>query len=684
MNFNNTQEKQTYEHILELTKALNLHNYNYYILDNPTISDYDFDEQMRQLMELEKQYPQFAQPDSPSQRVGGTITKQFKTVKHRYPMLSLANTYSEEEMREFDQRVRNAVHEPVEYAGELKYDGVAISIIYKDGILTQAITRGDGVQGDDVTENAKTIRNIPLKLHGDYPAEFEVRGEIVMPHKSFEQLNREREEIGETPFANPRNAASGSMKLQDSSETAKRGLEAHLYYLLGEHIPGETQFERLSHLKSWGFKAPDALFKTGDLNEIFGFINAWDEKRKHLTFDIDGIVIKVNSLAQQQQLGYTAKNPRWAIAYKFKAEQVASPLLSIDYQVGRTGIVTPVANLQPVHLAGTVVKRATLNNKDFMEAFDIHYGDYLFIEKGGEIIPKIVGVDTARREKDATVVKFITHCPECGSALVQNEGESGIYCPNELHCPPQIKGRLEHFISRKAMKIDSLGEGKIDMLYENGLVKNIADFYTLTYEKLLGLSRFIPEEDGKKGKVISFREKTVENILKGIESSKEVPFERVLYAAGIRFVGETTAKKLARHFETIDHIANATEEELTSVEDVGTVVARSIVHYFNQSENLEIITRLKAAGLQFESHFEEEAASDKLAGLSIVVSGVFSIPRDEIKRLIEVNGGKNVSSISKNTNYVLAGEKMGPEKRIKAEKLGVPIISEEEFFNEIM
>jgi DNA ligase (NAD+) len=470
------------------------------------------------------------------------------------------------------------------------------------------------------------------------------------------------------------------MKLQDSTVTAKRGLEAHLYYLLGENIPGHTHFERLMLLKEWGFNGSDALVKSEKWEDIFSFIQEWGKKQKNLTFDIDGIVIKVNSLAQQQQIGFTAKNPRWAISYKFKAERASSRLLFIDYQVGRTGIITPVANLQPVHLAGTIVKRATLNNKDFIEAFDIHHNDHLLVEKGGEIIPKIVGVDTSLRKPNAEKVDFITHCPECGSKLVHNEGESGIYCPNELHCPPQIKGKLEHFISRKAMHIDSLGEGKIDILYENGLVKNIADFYNLTYNNLLGLSRTtIPESDGRVGKTISFREKTVENILKGIESSKSIPFERVLYAIGIRFVGETTAKKLARHFGTIHTISNATVEELTSVEDVGSQVANSIINYFNQSENLEIILRMKEAGLQFKSDFDAEQIGDSLAGLSIVVSGIFSIPRNEIKQMIEQNGGKNVSSISSKTDYVLAGEKMGSEKRVKAEKLGIPIISEDEF-----
>ncbi len=665
--------------IRQLTDQINHHNYQYYILDSPEISDYEFDKLLEELGEWESQFPQYALPDSPTQRVGGTVTKHFDTVKHQYPMLSLANTYSMEELQEFDRRVRSSVNDPVEYVCELKYDGVAISLIYENGLLKQAVTRGDGIQGDDVTANVKTIRSIPLKLYGNFPEKFEVRGEILMPHHQFEKLNREREEIGESPFANPRNAASGSMKLQESSEVAKRGLDAQLYYLLGDHIPGKTHWERIEHLKEWGFKPPKAIRIARSLEEVSRFIMEWDVERKKLPFDIDGIVLKVNSLAQQQQIGYTAKNPRWAIAYKFKAERVSTPLLSVDFQVGRTGIITPVANLKPVQLAGTVVKRATLNNRDFIETFDIHYHDYLLVEKGGEIIPKIVGIETDKREPSSQKVTFISNCPQCHSLLIQNEGESGIYCPNELHCPPQIRGKLEHFIARRAMNIDSLGEGKIEMLYENGLVRNIADFYELTYDSLIGLEKKFPDEDGKSGRVISFREKTVQNILSGIEKSKQVPFERVLFALGIRFVGETTAKKLARHFGNIEVLSTASKEELLQVGDVGDRVADSIIHFFNQPENLEILLRLRNAGLQFESDYEADQLGDSLKDKVIVVSGIFSVPRDDIKAQVEQHGGKLASSISKNTTFVLAGEKIGPEKKLKAEKLGIPLISEEEF-----
>lgn len=673
-------EHQVEARIIDLTEKINQYNHQYYILDSPTISDYDFDLLLNELIGLEKQYPQFIRPESPTQRVGGAITKQFHSVRHRYPMLSLANTYSEEELREFDRRVQGAVNTPVEYVCELKYDGVAISLIYRGGILSQAITRGDGVQGDDVTANVRTIRTIPIKLSEDVPDLFEVRGEILMPHHQFEQLNKEREEVGEARFANPRNAASGSLKLQESAEVSRRGLDAQLYYLLGENLPEETHYNRIQLLKDWGFKPPAALIKATSLNEVFQFIREWDIKRKSLPFDIDGIVVKVNSLQQQQQIGFTSKNPRWAIAYKFKAERVSTQLSSIDYQVGRTGVVTPVANLTPIQLAGTVVKRATLNNYDFIESFDIHENDYLFVEKGGEIIPKIVGVDIEKRERHSTRVTFITHCPECGSMLEQKEGEAGIYCPNELHCPPQIKGKLEHFISRKAMNIDSLGEGKIGLLYEKGLLRNIADLYALKSENLLGLEKRIFDEEGNPVRMVSFRQKSVDNILSGIEKSKEVPFDRVIFALGIRFVGETTAKKIARHFGNIDIISNAMKEELMEVADVGERVAESIIDFFNRSENLEIILKLKNAGLHFEiEQQEEQLITNHLAGKSIIISGIFSVSRDEIKKMIENNGGKVVSSISKSTNYVLSGEKMGQEKRAKAQKLGIPIITEEEF-----
>ncbi|MBQ7490838.1 MAG: NAD-dependent DNA ligase LigA [Bacteroidales bacterium] len=668
------------EEIQKLTDEVNQHNYNYYMLDNPTISDYDFDILLARLVDLEKQYPEYALPDSPTQRVGGTVTKQFRTVRHIYPMLSLGNTYSEADLQEFNRRVESLVHDNLEYVCELKYDGVAISLIYENGYLSRAVTRGDGVQGDDVTANVKTIKSIPLKLRGDYPPLLEVRGEILMPYSAFETLNREREDIGEPPFANPRNAASGSLKLQDSSEVARRGLDFHLYYALGENLPCDNHYDRIMKLADWGFRKVQVITKTKNIEGVFGFIGEWNEKRKSLPYAIDGIVIKVNSYTQQQQIGATAKSPRWAIAYKFKAERVSTPLLSIDYQVGRTGIVTPVANLAPVQLAGTTVKRATMHNNDFITSMDIREGDWLFVEKGGEIIPKIVGVDMEKRQAGSQEVRFVTTCPECGAVLVNNEGEAGIFCPNEQSCPPQIKGRLEHFISRKAMNIESLGEGKIEMLFENGLVRDIADFYNLTYNKLFGLEKKIESIDNKGDRILSFKDKTVENILSGIEKSKQVPFARVLFALGIRYVGETTAKKLARHFKNIDSISSATREELMQVDDVGERVADSIVNFFNNAGNLQTVVRLREAGLNFETKDETSKLGTALDGKSIVVSGVFSVPRDEIKQKIEDYGGKNVSSISKNTDFVLAGEKMGPEKRKKAENLGIPIISEEDFY----
>ena len=673
------------EEIIRLTAELNRHNYNYYMLDAPVISDYEFDQLLRHLQELEKAHPEFMQPDSPTQRVGGTVTKRFETVKHVYPMLSLGNTYSEEELLEFDNRIRTLLNADIEYVCELKYDGLAISIQYEHGVMKRAVTRGDGTQGDDVTANVRTITTVPLRLQGDdYPDFFEVRGEIIMTFARFETLNREREEIGEPPFANPRNAASGTLKLQESAEVARRGLDFRPYYLMGDQLPFANHYDSMMKLKAWGFRGTEVLQLAENISQVIDFMHAWDTQRQQLDFPIDGIVIKVNRFAQQQQLGMTAKNPRWAIAYKFKAEKQSTKLLSIDYQVGRTGIVTPVANLSPVPLAGTIVKRATLHNADVMAALDIHEGDFLFVEKGGEIIPKIVGVDMDRRAAGTQPVQFVTRCPECGAELVRNEDEAGTFCPNELHCPPQIKGRLEHFIGRKAMNLDSLGEGKIEMLYENGLVKNIADFYSLTFDQLLGLEKKFPAEEGKAERVVSFREKTVQNILAGIHDSLQVPFERVLFAIGIRYVGETTAKKLARHFQNIDRLSSAAKEELLEVNDVGDRVADSIIDYFNNPENLEIIIRLRNAGVQFELSAEATTpVSNVLEGKSIVVSGVFTIPRDAIKQMVEQYGGKNVSSISKNTSYVLAGEKMGPEKKKKAESLGIPIISETDFYQMI-
>ncbi len=675
----NTSEnpKQRIEY---LTESLNQHNYNYYVLDKPSISDFEFDTLLQELVLLENAYPEYVLPNSPTLRVGGEITKNFQTVEHRYPMLSLGNTYSFEDLKDFDERVKKLVARDYSYICELKYDGVAIGLRYENGLLTQAVTRGDGVKGDDVTTNVKTIQTIPLKLKGtDFPSDFEIRGEILMSHKSFENLNKSREEDGEEPFANPRNAASGSLKLQDSREVAKRKLDCFLYFLLGDEWLEKTHEERLNKAQNMGFNTGHYAQKCATLANVFDFIRLWDNKRKTLPFDIDGIVIKVNEIDLWETLGYTAKSPRWAIAYKFKAERVATKLESVSYQVGRTGSITPVANLTPVKLAGTTVKRASLHNADIIEKLDLHEFDTVFVEKGGEIIPKIVGVDTNLRDIFATPIHFITNCPECQTPLVRSEGEANHYCPNEDHCPPQIKGKLEHFISRKAMNLDSLGEGKIEMLYDKKLVKNSADLFDLTSEKLLGLEKTIDNEDGK-NKIVSLREKSVENILNALEQAKTVSFERVLYALGIRFVGETVAKKLAKHFKNIQRLSQATQEELLEVDEIGGKIAESVLLYFSKQEHLELIERLVNKGLQFE--ISEDASvlkSTILDGKTFVVSGVFSKPRDEVKALIEQHGGRNTSAISSQTNYLLAGDKMGPEKLKKAEKLGVSIISEEDF-----
>lgn len=665
----------------QLVEELNLHNYNYYVVDKPVISDYEFDILLKELSDLENKYPQFLLPHSPTQRVGGEIIKSFVQVKHKYPMLSLANTYSEEELKDFDNRIRKLIPDTdFEYVCELKYDGVAIGLTYINGELYQAVTRGDGTQGDDVTANVRTIKSIPLKLKGDYPPEFEIRGEIILPHAGFEKMNAERLEIGEDAFANPRNAASGSLKMQDSKEVARRPLDCFLYFLLGENLPFASHYENLIKAREWGFKIPNYIVKCNRIEEVFDFINFWDEARKDLPFDIDGIVIKVNDYNLWQQLGFTAKSPRWAISYKFKAERVATPLLSVDFQVGRTGAVTPVANLKAVQLAGTLVKRASLHNADFISNMDIRLGDTVFVEKGGEIIPKIVGVDESKRGSEMFPFSFIENCPECGSKLFRKEGEAAYYCLNENECPPQIKGKLHHFIHRKAMNIESLGEGKIEVLFDNKLVMNVADLYELDYQQLIGLEKKIVSEDGKT-KIISFRQKTVENILKGIEASKSIAFESLLFALGIRFVGETVAKKLASHFRNIENLMKATYEELITVDEIGDKIAGSLLEYFKEPKNIAIIERLKLKNLQFE--IKENTAlklSNKLNGASFVVSGVFEkFSRDEIKNLIEQNGGKNVGSISSKTSYVLAGDKMGPEKRKKAEELSIPIISENDF-----
>jgi DNA ligase (NAD+) len=675
------EKEHALQKIIALTRELNDHNYRYYVLNQPLISDQQYDLLLKELENLEASFPDLIQKDSPTQRVGSDLTKEFASVVHKNPMLSLSNTYSEGELRDFDKRVRKSIGEAVEYVCELKFDGVAIGLTYKNGWLEKAVTRGDGVQGDDVTANAKTIRSIPMQLRGnDFPADFEIRGEIFMTRKQFVHLNKLREEAGDLPFANPRNAAAGSLKMQDPTQVAKRGLDCFLYYLLGENLPFETHYKNLQKAKEWGLHIPEFVVRCHNIDEVWEFIREWETERAQLPFDIDGVVVKVNSIAQQQQLGFTAKSPRWAIAYKYQAQEAATRLLSVDFQVGRTGTVTPVANLEPVLLAGTVVKRASLHNADIIAKLDVRLGDMVFVEKGGEIIPKITGVDFTLRPPDALPLQFIRSCPECGTPLVRNEGEAAHFCPNEDGCPPQIKGKLEHFISRKAMDIDSLGEGKISLLYEKGLVSNAADLYDLEFEDLLGLEKVIEDEESGKTKKISFREKTVENILKGIEASKQVPFPRLLYALGIRHVGETVAKKLAAHFTDLDCLILAEEEELIAIPDIGERIASSIQDYFSKTEHIIMIERLRRIGLQFFIPDTQTSASSKLGGKSFVVSGVFSgYSRDGIKKAIEDNGGKVVSSISSKTDFVLAGKNMGPEKKKKAGELGIPIISEDEF-----
>ncbi len=656
--------------IEQLTEELKEHNYRYYVLAQPAISDFEFDAKLRELQELERQFPDFAAEDSPTKRVGGEVSKEFKTVKHRYPMLSLGNTYSREELRDFDLRVRKILSdEDFEYVCELKYDGLAIGLTYLQGKLVQAVTRGDGVQGDDVTANVKTIGSIPLSLRGDnYPRDFEIRGEIIMTRSGFEKFNKQRLEKGEQPFANPRNAAAGSLKLQDPKEVAKRPLDCFLYYLLGEELPYNSHYENMMAARNWGFKIPSYIVKARTLEEVYEFIDYWDEARKDLDFDIDGIVIKVNDYEQQQRLGFTAKSPRWAIAYKFKAEQAVTELLSISYQVGRTGAITPVANLEPVRLAGTVVKRASLHNADIIAELDLHEHDFVKVEKGGEIIPKIVGVELSKRKAGSPPVKFIENCPECGTPLVRREGEANHYCPNEYHCPPQIKGKIEHFVSRKAMNI-GMGEATVNLLFEKGFVRNVADLYDLTEEQLYQLE--------------GFKQKSVENLLRSIEESKKTPFEKVLYALGIRYVGQTVAAKLAHYFGSMDRLMQATAMELLMVDEIGERISESLQEYFSDADNRAVVERLRKAGLKFEIEKNDESAPDLLQGKSFVVSGKFSISRDELKALISKYGGKNVSSISSKTDYIIAGDAMGPAKLKKAEKLGVPIISEEEFMQMI-
>lgn len=661
------------QRIEQLTNELNTHNHNYYVESNPTISDYDFDVLLTELIELETQFPQFLSESSPTKRVGGDITKKFETVAHRFPMLSLSNTYSIEEIVDWEQRIKKLSSSTIEYVCELKYDGVAIGIRYINGLLTQALTRGDGVQGEDVTANVKTIRSIPLKLKGDFPKDFEIRGEIIFPHAAFNELNCKREELGEPLFANPRNTASGTLKLQDSKLVAERGLDCFLYGLYSDDLPFDSHFESVQKAKEWGFKTPSESNKyiclAKDILEIEQFISYWNKKREQLPFDIDGIVIKVNQYDVQEELGYTAKSPRWAIAYKFKAERVATRLESVVYQVGRTGAITPVANLTPVLLGGTVVKRASLHNADQIEKLDLHLNDEVYVEKGGEIIPKIVGVNENARSIQTDKIVFIDSCPECHSALYRREGEAQHYCTNDLYCPPQVKGRVEHFISRKAMNIDGLGAETIDLLYKQNLVKNVADLYDLSFDQVVNLERMA--------------DKSANNLIRSIEDSKSIPFERVLYALGIRFVGETVAKKLANAFQSLEKIAQATYDELIAVDEIGEKIAISIQLFFQDEYAMSVINRLKQVGLQLETK-KKELHSAKLEGLTFVVSGVFSnYSRDEIKELIELNGGKNAGSISAKTSYVLAGENMGPAKLEKATSLGVSIISEGDFIQMI-
>lgn len=666
--------------IKELVAELNAHNYKYYVLDCPEIDDYVFDQKLRELQDLESAYPQYRFPDSPTLRVGGSVTKNFAHVRHDRPMLSLGNTYSEEELAAFDARVCTALGtDRVDYACELKYDGISVSLLYEDGLLKRAATRGDGVQGDDITANVRTVRSIPLKIEDEnVPPVLEVRGEILMPHEAFRRLNEEKEDAGDLPFANPRNATGGSLKLQDSSEVARRGLDAFLYFLNTPMESVRTQEESIAQLRRWQFKVGDYARLCHGINEVFDYIREWDVRRRDLPFDIDGIVLKVNELSAQEKLGSTAKSPRWAIAYKFKAERVATPLLGVSYQVGRTGVVTPVANLEPVPLAGTTVKRASLHNADIIAQLDLHEGDTVYVEKGGEIIPKIVGVDVEKRPAGSGPVGFITHCPECGALLVRAEAEAAYYCPNRLSCPPQIKGRIEHFISRKAMNIDSLGEGKVDLLVESGLIQRAADLYTLQFEQLLGLEKTY-ESNGVQ-RVVSFREKTVQNILDGIAKSREVPFERVLFALGIRHVGETSAKKIARHFRSLSAISQASAEELMEVEDVGEIVAESIVNYFTDAENLQNLYLLSQQGLHLEME-EQQQLSDCLQGKKVVVSGNFGTPqrRKELELLVESHGGKLLSAVSNKVDFVVAGENMGPSKLEKAQKSGIPVLSEQDF-----
>ena len=654
--------------IQALREELNQHNYNYYVLDTPTISDFEFDQKLKQLQELENKYPEYFDENSPTQRVGGSITKNFETVKHDHRMYSLDNSYSKDELLDWEKRVQKVLGDvPLEYTCELKYDGASISITYENGKLKRAVTRGDGVQGDDVTNNIKTIKAIPLKLKGDFPETFDVRGEIILPFAGFEKMNQELIEIGETPYSNPRNTASGSLKLQDSAEVAKRPLDCLLYFIIGNKLPFKSQFEGLETARNWGFKVPKESKLANSLEEVFEFIDYWDIQRHNLPYETDGVVVKVNSFQHQEELGFTAKSPRWAIAYKFKSEQVSTKLNSISYQVGRTGAITPVANLEPVQLAGTIVKRASLHNADQIEKLDIRIGDTVFVEKGGEIIPKIIAVDLSKRPENSEPTKYITHCPECQTELIRGEGEANHYCPNFYGCPPQIIGRIQHFISRKAMDIEGLGGETVALLYNNNLVHDYADLYELKVDQILPLERMA--------------QKSAENLVNGVENSKNIPFERVLFALGIRFVGETVAKKLAKHYKNIDTLSKASLMDLVLVDEIGDRIAQSVIEFFENQENVHIVERLKSKGVQFETiEIINPNATDKLAGKTFVVSGVFEeFSRDDLKKAIEENGGKVGSSISAKTDFVVAGANMGPAKLEKANKLNIAIISENEF-----
>jgi DNA ligase (NAD+) len=653
--------------IVKLRQDIEQHNYNYYVLNKPVISDFEFDLLMQDLIALENKFPQYLDANSPSQRVGSDISKEFEQVIHQYPMLSLANSYSIEEVKEFIQRVEKFSGEKPDYVCELKLDGTSISLTYQDGELLRAVTRGDGEKGDDVTSNVRTIRSIPLKLKGNFPASFEIRGEIVLPFAIFESLNNERSELGEPLFANPRNAASGSLKMQNPAIVASRKLDAYFYYILGENLPEDGHYELLRQATEWGFQTSPNTLKCKDAEEILEYLTIWDRQRENLPFATDGVVIKVNSKRIQDELGFTAKSPRWAIAYKFKAERVATRLLSVDFQVGRTGAVTPVANLDPVQLGGTVVKRASLHNADIIQSLDLHGNDLVFVEKGGEIIPKIVGVDATQRDPAATAIRFIENCPECGSALIREEGEAAWYCPNEDECPPLIKGKIEHFISRKAMDVDGLGSETIDLMYRQGLVRNVADLYDLKKEQLVNLERM--------------GEKSADRILDGLDKSRSVPFERVLFALGIRYVGETVAKKVAKEIRSMEQLQKADLNELVAIDEVGIKIAESILAWFSKEQHLKLIERLKEFGLQFELIYTvQKGSSEKLKGLSFIISGTFqNFSRDGLKADIELHGGKNVSSISAKTSYLIAGENVGPSKQEKAAKLKIPIIDEETY-----